>query len=174
MNAPKPAAFSPPPPPPRLPLSEMVFEARTSLDQQEAAALRSILHALYDDDSLEDFLDEHASKFVSYSANSEQQLEWTILHNEYVSLMEQQIEEQVGRSGLLTSERLFALLREVGGTDERANAFIARVLSMGDYHAFCRLMDDRAAEAFALQQFKEQALSRQRQMTQLDAQLGME
>ena len=132
-------ALQEPPLPPRPPgappvplrkasLPDGVFDEEPSLEKHDADALRTVLHALYDDDELEDFFDEHCATFEDYAGHStEHKLEWTQLHNEYVILMEERIEAAVGRSSLQSSARLFELLRRVAGSDKRASAFISQV-----------------------------------------------
>ena len=115
-----------PPAPARRQLPEDIFEdAQQQLTKADAATLRAVIHALYDDDALDDFLDDHCDEFDCYAGrDGEQQLGWTQLHTAYVSLMEERIEAALEQTTLQSSDRLFALLRQVQGTDERASAFI--------------------------------------------------
>eukprot|EP00966_Prymnesium_polylepis_P097691 2262776-Prymnesium_polylepis.1 len=115
----------PPAPLRKQQLSDDVFEDAQQLTKAEAAELRAVVRALYDDDALEDFLDEHCDEFECYAGrDGEQQLGWTPLHTAYVALMEERIEAALEQTPLQSSDSLFALLRRVQGTDERASAFI--------------------------------------------------
>ena len=136
------------------------------LGSEEATALRSVLRELADDDLLEDFLDGNCLAFKGYVAGGEQQLEWTQLHKQYITSMEARIAQLASASELISSDRLFSLLAGVVGKDERAGAFIVRLLSMADYAHFCSMMASRAAEAQALQQFQQRARGLQLVLTE--------
>mmetsp|Transcript_66610 Transcript_66610/g.199016 ORF Transcript_66610/g.199016 Transcript_66610/m.199016 type:complete len:176 (-) Transcript_66610:162-689(-) len=165
----------PPAPLRKQQLSDDVFEDAQQLTKAEAAELRAVVRALYDDDALEDFLDEHCDEFECYAGrDGEQQLGWTPLHTAYVALMEERIEAALEQTPLQSSDSLFALLRRVQGTDERASAFILRLLSIGDYAHFCDTMADRQREVLSLKQFEDNALKLQLEMSRLDFQLGMD
>lgn len=58
------------------------------MSPEDAAAMRSVIKALQDYDALDDFIDEHAVDFEAYSERAEQKLEWTLLHQQYMSLVE--------------------------------------------------------------------------------------
>ena len=151
-----------------------IFEDGSVLELADAAALRSVLHAIYDDEALEGFFDTHCNTFEGYSAGGEQQLKWTILHGDYVRLMEERVEEAVTSSSLHSSDQLYSLLKQVVGRDDRAGAFISRVLSMGDYSLFCSMMASSLAEARAMEQFKKKSLDLQLSMTRLTSEMGMD
>ena len=106
------------------------------LTPDNAQALTDIMEALYDADELDDYIDDHAAEFAAYNPDGEQRLEWTSIHNKYVSLVEQIIHEMLLQLGA-TTEGLYSLLAEVAGGDERAKAFLERLLGLGDYAAFC-------------------------------------
>ena len=146
---------------------------RRALGPHESRGLRAVLHALYDDDELDDFLDDHCAEFERYTMDGEQQLEWSAVHSQYVELMEARIEAALRLHGA-NSEQLYALLRDVGNDDARVNSFISRVLNMGDYSHFCATMLDRLTEVRALEKFQAVSLDMQLSMTRLDSQLGMD
>ena len=65
--------------------------AARRLTPSDAAAIRSIMEALFDADALDDWIDDHAPAFASYLKDGEQQLEWTTLHQKFVGLVEETI-----------------------------------------------------------------------------------
>jgi len=90
-------------------------------------------------DELDEYIDEHAAEFASYEAEGEQQLGWHGLHLQYVALVEGQIHQFLSQLGA-QPDSLYALLSEAAGGDARADAFLERLLGMGDYHHFCAAM----------------------------------
>lgn len=72
----------------------------------------------------------------------EQRLEWTLIHQEYVKLVESVIEEALAATGA-TSADLFVVLRDFRGRG--ANAFLARFTALEDYDMFCEFMAEWSA-----------------------------
>ena len=70
------------------------MEAAPAMDHGSAELLRAVLQALHDDESLDEFVDEHSEKFLDYDPEGEQSLAWGTLHAEYVEL----VERVLGRS----------------------------------------------------------------------------
>ena len=112
------------------------------LTDDQATLLTYIMEALYDYDELDTFIDEHAEAFESYVRGGEQRLEWTQLHMRYVSMVETHIAEQLQDLGTGggDAEALYAILEVATENDSRAQAFLSRLLSMGDYDFFASEM----------------------------------
>lgn len=139
-----PASETWPPPESSWPSGDSLLMAAVRsrrLTPDNAQALTDIMEALYDADELDDYIDDHAAEFAAYSPDGEQRLEWTSIHNKYVSLVEQIIHEMLLQLGATTTG-LYTLLSEVAGGDERASAFLERLLGLGDYAKFCAGMRD--------------------------------
>ena len=139
------AAVAPPAPPaqPTEPAADesllMMAVRQRRLTPENAQALRDIMEALYDFDDLDEYIDDHWHAFESYDPEGEQRLEWQTVHLEYVALVESKVQEHLATLGA-TPDGLYVLLGEVAGGDERAEAFLERLLGMGDYHHFCSSM----------------------------------
>ena len=85
------------------------MHAAPPMDQGSAELLRAVLQALHDDESLDEFVDEHSEKFRDYEPEGEQSLAWGSLHAEYVELVERVL-ESVLSSGRGSADDLYALL----------------------------------------------------------------
>ena len=133
----------PPPPPPSGPADDdsllMMAVRERRLTPENARALRDVMEALYDFDDLDEYIDDHRHAFETYDEEGEQRLDWHAVHLEYVALVESKIAEQLSMLGA-TPDGLHALLGDVADGDERAEAFLERLLGMGDYHHFCSSM----------------------------------
>ena len=117
-----PASDAWPPPESSWPSGDSLLMAAVRsrrLTPDNAQALTDIMEALYDADELDDYIDDHAAEFAAYSPDGEQRLEWTSIHNKYVSLVEQIIHEMLLQLGATTTG-LYTLLAEVAGGEERA------------------------------------------------------
>ena len=104
-----------------------------------AEALHTIMEALFVYDELDAYINENAGAFGSYSPEGEQRLEWTTMHGHYVALVESRVHGKL-RDLEVDEEDLYQLLGEVQGADSRADAFLARLITMGDYSYFCSQM----------------------------------
>ena len=137
------AAPPAPPAPPTEPDTDdsllMMAVRERRLTPENAQALRDIMEALYDFDDLDEYIDDNWHAFEAYDAEGEQRLDWQTVHLEYVALVESKIQEHLAMLGA-TPDGLYALLGQVAGGDERAEAFLERLLGMGDYHHFCSAM----------------------------------
>lgn len=125
-----------------MPDSTLQIEAaveRRRLSSEQADALRTIQQALHEHSRLGWFIEQHCGEFREWERASEQRLVWTELHAEYVALVESQIEQQLSYLDA-GCEDLYDLLADVVGSDERADSFLNRLLSMGDYNVFCDMM----------------------------------
>lgn len=65
------------------------------LQPQDAAALKAILRALHEFEALDTFINEKSIEFEDYVKGGEQQLEWTMLHNTYVQMVETKIADHL-------------------------------------------------------------------------------
>ena len=65
------------------------------LQPQDAAALKAILRALHEFEALDDFINEKSIEFEHYVRGGEQQLEWTILHDKYVQMVETKVADHL-------------------------------------------------------------------------------
>ena len=122
--------------------SEAVIEQavqRQQLTQEQAAALKAIQLSLHNYDELGWFIERNCRAFRDYDRDAEQRLEWGTLHQEYTQLVEVKIEQQLSYIDA-DSDDLYALLEEVVGEDSRADSFLNKLLSMGDYATFCDMM----------------------------------
>lgn len=63
-----------------------------------AEALKSILRSLEYADEIDQLIDGHSAAFAEYSPDGEQQLAWTELHQQYVTLVQHCISKQVVRA----------------------------------------------------------------------------
>ena len=97
------------------------------------------MESLYDFDELDEYIDDHCGSFVDYVGGAEQRLEYTACHLEYVRLVEARIAQYLALLGA-TSDQLYEMLAEVAAGDERAVAFLDRLLGMGDYAHFAQSM----------------------------------
>ena len=97
------------------------------------------MESLYDFDELDEYIDDHCGLFVDYIGGAEQRLEWGCCHLEYVRLVEARIAQYLALLGA-TSDQLYEMLAEVAAGDERAVAFLDRLLGMGDYAHFAQSM----------------------------------
>ena len=104
-----------------------------------AEALHTIMEALFVYDELDTYINENAAAFSSYSPEGEQRLEWTSMHGQYVALVESRVHGKL-RDLEVNEEDLYQLLGAVQGADSRADAFLARLITMGDYGYFCSQM----------------------------------
>ena len=137
------------PPERRLPSAGPAIAVVAPLDMPEstdgkltpavAEALHNIMDALFVYDELDAYINENAAAFSSYSPEGEQRLEWTTMHGHYVSLVESRVHSRL-RELEVDEEDLYQLLGEVQGADSRADAFLARLITMGDYGYFCSQM----------------------------------
>lgn len=109
------------------------------LTKTDASTIRSLMEALFDSDEIDDFIDDHSAAFASYSREGEQQLQWTVLHNRFCSVVEATIHDQLHDLGMDT-QQLYGMLAEATGGDPRADAFLSRLLNLEDYHRFCEGM----------------------------------
>ena len=134
--------------------------AARSLDDlmktEDAEALRSILAALHEFPELDGFIANFCAEFRVSGA--EQPLRWTQMHKDFVSLVEQRIEQHLQAHGA-TSADLHALLAETTGGDARADRFLAIVLGLEDYGQFCGLMQAHAASLAVAAEMESVALS---------------
>jgi len=113
--------------------------APRGLTSADASTIRNLMEALFDSDELDDFVDDNSAAFASYSREGEQQLQWTVLHNRFCSLVEATIHDQLHDLGMDT-QQLYGMLAEATGGDPRADAFLSRLLNLEDYHRFCEGM----------------------------------
>lgn len=120
------------------PIEQFMHIAAPQMDPGSAELLRAVLQALHDDESLDEFVDEHSEKFRDYEPDGEQSLAWGSLHMEYVALVERVL-ESVLESGKGSADDLYALLESQKDTP-RGERFLDKFLSMGDYHVFCSMM----------------------------------
>ena len=131
---------APPPPPPTADTSLLMEAVRARrLTPENATALHGIMESLYDFDELDEYIDDHCGLFVDYVGGAEQRLEYTACHLEYVRLVEARIAQYLALLGA-TSDQLYEMLAEVAAGDERAVAFLDRLLGMGDYAHFAQSM----------------------------------
>ena len=115
-----------------------IDEVTATMDEGSASLFRAVLQALHDNETLDEFVDEHSDKFRDYHPDGEQSLAWGSLHVEYVSIVEHAL-ESVLTNGHGTAEDLYALLDAQQGS-ARGQRFLDKFLSMGDYHIFCSMM----------------------------------
>ena len=142
-------AMPPEPPERRLPSAGPAVAVVAPLGMREstgekltpanAEALHNIMEALFVYDELDAYIHENAAAFGSYSPEGEQRLEWTTMHGHYVALVESRVSVKL-RELEVDETALYQLLGEVQGADSRADAFLARLLTMGDYGYFCSQM----------------------------------
>lgn len=136
--------------------------AARSLDDlmktEDAEALRSILAALHEFPELDGFIANFCAEFRTWCPEAEQPLRWTQMHKDFVSLVEQRIEQHLQAHGA-TSADLHALLAETTGGDARADRFLAIVLGLEDYGQFCGLMQAHAASLAVAAEMESVALS---------------
>ena len=128
-----------PQPPPADETMLMAAVRARRLTPENATALHGIMESLYDFDELDEYIDDHCGLFVDYVGGAEQRLEYTACHLEYVRLVEARIAQYLALLGA-TSDQLYEMLAEVAAGDERAVAFLDRLLGMGDYAHFAQSM----------------------------------
>lgn len=98
------------------------------------------MESLYDHDELDEFVDANCAAFADYVHGAEQRLEWQEMHTAYTALVESRVSEQLAELAGGSPQVLFQILEDAFEGDERAGAFLARLLSMASYDAFCSEM----------------------------------
>ena len=100
------------------------------------------MRALNREDALEELIEAHAHSFAEYEAGTEQRLEWTEVHQQYVEVVESCIAEALSDFECSAEELVAYAQRHngEGGSRAAADKLLCRLLAMGDYAAFCSLM----------------------------------
>lgn len=104
------------------------------------------MESLYDHDELDEFVDANCAAFADYVHGAEQRLEWQEMHSAYTALVESRVSEQLselvagGDSMESRNGALYQILEDAFEGDERAAAFLARLMSMASYNVFCSEM----------------------------------
>ena len=93
--------------------SEDVEALSDQLETGEVALLRSVMADLYDFDEMDTYIDEHAQQFTEHDEESEQPLEWTVIHQNFVALVEGRIERKLAALGWEQRELHSLLQRSV-------------------------------------------------------------
>ena len=103
------------------------------------AAFREVLKSIERVDALDYLIDGRASEFAEWTAEAEQQLEWTAVFNEYVKLVEGAVSEAM-EDLECTEDELFHYARQWHAESGQAERLLARLLAFSDYHTFCKMM----------------------------------
>ena len=119
-------------------LASMRAAVDTMATEFLATSLRLLLVSVERMWELNAWVDDHCASFEGYQREGEQLLEWTVLHAEYVGMVEAGIQDTL--AGLQCSaEMIFAYAERYGG-DPKADKLLARLLALSDYHAFAEMM----------------------------------
>jgi hypothetical protein len=105
------------------------------------AALRSILGAIEAEDEIDDLIDGHCEAFAEYEEGGEQALEWTELHQRYVSLVDAAIREHLDELEC-TDEEVFEYACNYGAADEATARLLSKFTALSDYARFCTMMHE--------------------------------
>ena len=119
-------------------LASMRAAVDTMATEFLATSLRLLLVSLERMWELNAWVDDHCPSFAGYEREGEQMLEWTIMHTEYVGMVEAGIRETLSELNC-SAEMIFAYAERYGG-DPKADKLLARLLALSDYHAFAEMM----------------------------------
>lgn len=119
---------------------EVLQQVSQGLSPDERMALQTIMLELRDDE-LNEWVAEHCHEFKDWAGmEGEQQLGWTVRHEEYTALVEARIERQLATLGDFTALDLYVLLADADSSDPTARTFVSKLLSLTDYSRFCSMM----------------------------------
>ena len=104
-----------------------------------AEALKSILRAIEDDESIHEFIEGNSSAFARYSPQEEHALEWSSLHAAYVILVEAAIQEHLDELAC-SAEEVALFAQQHGLQDTVASHLLDKFIAMSDQEAFFGMM----------------------------------
>ncbi|GMI53640.1 hypothetical protein TeGR_g8743 [Tetraparma gracilis] len=97
-------------------------------------------------EELQEFEREHAHLFREANVNEEQDLRWTAIWEDYVAIVERNMEDFCKKNGS-TSEELFKQISDLDSTDSHiVNDFLPQVLLNVEYSNFVKQMREVADE----------------------------
>lgn len=128
--------------------TEVLEKVSRGLTPDEREALQTIMLELRDDE-LNEWVAAHCQEFKEWAGmEGEQQLGWTVRHEEYTALVETRIERQLATLGDFNALDLYVLLADADSSDPTARTFVSKLLSLTDYSRFCSMMQrSRSQEA---------------------------
>ena len=111
----------------------------TDMDERSIKLLTAVMSELNSHEGIDAFVNDFCEKFSEYEAESEQSLEWGSLHKQYAQIVEEVLEAVLAAFGS-SAEDVYKILEAYSGTTTRGERFLAKFLSLADYHTFCAMM----------------------------------
>ena len=110
----------------------------TDMDERSIKLLTAVMSELNSHEGIDAFVNDFCEQFAEYDPESEQSLEWGSLHKQYAQIVEEVLEAVLAAFGS-SAEDVYKILEAYSGT-LRGERFLAKFLSLADYHTFCAMM----------------------------------